>query len=373
MHFDEDGEGDTLEARLIADISNGRPLRLDEYMRRCLYIPPYGYYRRGIPLGAEGDFITSPEISQMFGELLGLWLYERWAMMQAPAAFTLLEAGPGRGTLLADALRAIAQMRQGAQFISAAQIHLLEINRDLRPMQQAALEPYAVTFIDRLGAVPLQPLLVVANEFLDCLPIRAFGRVKGRASNTPADFEELAVGVVEGVLSYVRMRVDDELPVPLEDVAAEYVEISEDAEHFVRSISELIAQYRGAALLIDYGYDTYPAGPSLQAVQRHEKLSPFAAPGLSDLTALVNFPALVRVAKQAGMRVSGPVGQGRFLSQMGIDVRARQLQSQHPEQAEKVQLALSRLCKPSEMGRLFRVIALTEPQSPEPSGFLNDD
>jgi SAM-dependent MidA family methyltransferase len=293
------------------------------------------YYATRDPLGAAGDFTTAPEISQMFGELVGLWLADLWLRSGRPEGAHYVELGPGRGTLAADALRAM----KGAGL--APDVHLVETSPVLRLAQKARV-PGARWHAD-LSTLPEDgPLLVVANEFFDALPVRQLDAA-GR---------ELKVVVKGG--RFVRTGEVE-------------TETSPAALAIAADLSRRLAAEGGAALIVDYGHQRPGRGDTLQAVRRHAYADPFEAPGERDLTAHVDFSALAAVAQ--GVRVSGPVAQGDWLDAMGLPLRAAALAKAAPDRTEEIVEARDRLSSPERMGRLFKAMALTAPGWPEPAGF----
>ena len=319
-----------LEARLRARIAAHGPIPVAEYMAEA----NAHYYATRDPFGVEGDFITAPEISQMFGELIGIWLADLWQRAGEPEAARYVELGPGRGTLAGDALRAM----RGADL--APQVELVETSPVLRAAQAEML---AARWHDDLASLPTgEPLLVVANEFFDALPVRQF-----------AGERELRVGF-DG--RFVR---DGEVD----------TESSPASLAIVGDLTARLATQGGAALIVDYGHDRPGTGDTLQAVSGHAFADPFASPGERDLTAHVDFDALAQAARAGGVRVFGPVAQGAWLNAMGIKARAAALAKSQPERAGEIMTARERLTAPAQMGRLFRVMALVAPGWPEPAGF----
>ncbi len=348
--------------RLIAHrIALTGPIPIAGFMAEALGHPRLGYYRRARPLGAGGDFTTAPEISQMFGELLGAWLAERWRAMGAPSPVRLVELGPGRGTLMADALRAT---RAVAGFHAALDLHLVDTSGPLRMAQRAALADFSPTWHERLDDVPTGPLLLVANEFFDALPVRQFHK-------TAEGWRERMVGLApDGTLRLALAPGLTPFAAALPDapVGAE-AEICEAGRALAADIGARLRQGGGWALIVDYGHDRSSPGTSLQAVRGHRGAGILDRPGETDLSAHVDFAAL---AAAAGVAAFGPVGQGDFLRRLGIEARARTLkQRARPEQAGAVDAALARLLAPDQMGTLFRVLALGDDRSAPPAGFLD--
>lgn len=351
--------------RLIAQrIALTGPISIADFMAEAMGHPRLGYYRRASPsgtgpLGREGDFTTAPEISQMFGELLGAWLAERWLAMGRPAAAQLVELGPGRGTLMADALRAT---RGVPGFHAAIDLHLVDTSVPLRAAQRAALSSYSPTWHERLDDVPAGPLLLVANEFFDALPVRQFHR-------TAAGWRERMVGLgPDGGLRLALAPGPTSFAAALPDApAGAEAELSEAGRAIAGSIGARIARDGGWALIVDYGYDRSQTGTSLQAVRGHSGTDILDRPGETDLSAHVDFAAL---AAASGVPAFGPVGQGDFLRGLGIEARAHTLkQRASAEQARALDAALARLIAPDQMGTLFRVLALGDDRSAPPAGF----
>ncbi|RXR28849.1 class I SAM-dependent methyltransferase [Sphingobium fluviale] len=319
------------------------------------------YYATRNPLGADGDFITAPEISQMFGELIGLCLADIWHRIGRVGAPYYVELGPGRGTLAKDALRAMEQARV------APRAHLVETSPVLRAHQSVAVAH--AKFHDDVESLPGDaPLLIVANEFFDALPIAQ--AVKA----ADGSWRELMVGLgVEGrALAPVigERRVDARVPEALRDAAEGAVhEICPVGATIMLTLARRIARQGGAMIVIDYGYEGPALGDTLQAVRAHKYADPYADPGENDLTAHVDFTLLGNAARQEGLRMSGPVGQGDFLERLGLRARARTLAQAAPERGVEVEAARRRLAAPEQMGRLFRVLGVTHPDWPMPEGF----
>lgn len=349
----------SLRDLLIRQIEANGPIRLDAYMSACLLHPKYGYYTTRQPFGAAGDFVTAPEISQMFGELIGLALAQSWLDQGAPARFTLAELGPGRGTLMRDALRAGAQV---AGFLDAAEVTLLEASPALRDLQEQTLPESLPTWVSETNAFPDQPLFAIANEFFDALPIRQFLRHGDQ-------WRERQVGVVDGRLAF---GLAPALPQPalnnrLDDTQdGDLVELCASATPLLAPIAQRIAAHGGAALIIDYG-DWRTLGDTFQAVQAHAKTDPLQAPGQADLTAHVDFEALAQAAAPAAHTRLTP--QGVFLERLGITQRAQALAARLQGDALTTHIAAHRrLTHPSEMGNLFKVLGLYPPHAAPPPG-----
>lgn len=348
-----------LQDLITAQIRANGPMRIDEYMAMCLLHPTHGYYTTKDPLGAQGDFITAPEISQMFGELIGLCLAQTWLSQGAPARFTLAELGPGRGTLMADILRAT---RNVPGFHDAAEIALVEASPTLRDVQRKTLQAHQVTWFDTTDALPDQPIFLVANEFFDALPIRQFVR-------SDTGWRERQVGLADGALGFGLGPV---LPQPfladrLEDTAdGDLIEDCAQIAPVLHAISSRIAQHGGAALILDYG-DWRTLGDTFQALRAHQKVDPLAAPGLCDLTAHVDFEQLASASAPALHSRVTP--QGVFLERLGITQRAQVLAKTLSASALETHIAAHRrLTHPSEMGNLFKVMALYPAMHQPPPG-----
>jgi NADH dehydrogenase [ubiquinone] 1 alpha subcomplex assembly factor 7 len=362
-------------------IAREGPMTLERYMDLALQHPEHGYYRNRDPLGKEGDFITAPEVSQVFGELLGLWCADVWHQMGKPDPFMLLELGPGRGTMMQDALRATAKI---AGFHEAMRLHLLECNAELRRQQQERLAAHKPVHLDDLSQLPPLPMIALANEFFDTMPIRQFVKTKDGWRERLVDVQdgaltfgegEVAVNVletIENVMQDVRVspanvvRLHGEPDGELQPV----YEISPLSLYFAQRLSAHVVRHGGAGLIVDYGYTAPPGTETLQAVKRHHFVGVFESPGETDLTAYVDFSALRLIAGHEGARVAGPVVQGEFLRSLGAELRAMQLKhNAAPEQTKSIDEALSRLIDPAQMGQMFKAMAVCSPQLREVAGF----
>lgn len=339
-----------LARQIAAQIRLSGPMALDDYMRLCLLHPKHGYYATRDPFGAQGDFTTAPEISQMFGEMVGLALAQAWLDQGRPAPFLLAEIGPGRGTLMADILRAI---RVVPGMVQAAQVTLIEASAHLRGVQRQRLGQ--VAHLDDVAQLPEAPLFLVANEFFDALPIRQVQRVA-------TGWAERVVGLdAQGRLGFQLGPVQPGPDAPLGEIR----ETCPDAPPIAARIAAQIARQGGLAIAIDYG--TWAGGgDSFQALRRHRPEDPFAHPGQADLTAHVDFAPIALAARQAGARVSGLTTQGAWLTALGIQARASRLAAAGDGGADA---ALRRLTAADEMGQLFKVLAFRAPHAPVPPGF----
>jgi NADH dehydrogenase [ubiquinone] 1 alpha subcomplex assembly factor 7 len=325
-----------------------RPERLDHFMARANAI----YYATRDPFA---DFTTSPEISQVFGEIIGLWAAVTWQILGSPAPVALVEAGPGRGTLMADACRAIGRAAPG--FAAALKVHLIETSPRLCAAQASRL-PGAV-WHDDLSTVPAQPTILLANEFLDALPIRQFVR---RGAGWAEKF------VLAG--QWIEQPADSSEVPPRAVTEGDIVEVNEPARAFIGAIAERLGQHEGAALFLDYGPERSAAGDSLQALAQTRPVDPLAHAGSADLTAHVDFADLAGVARGHGASVQGPIPQGPFLAALGLFERTERLARGRPaDQALKLIEAARRLAEPAAMGHLFKVMAICSASCPALPGF----
>lgn len=342
-----------IEAMLRRRIAQTGPVTLHDYMALCLGHPEHGYYATRDPFGAAGDFTTAPEISQMFGELVGLALAQAWLDQGRPAPFRLVELGPGRGTLIADALRAAGAV---PGFRDAADLQLVETSPALRAEQAKRVSAH---WAERLEDTSEGPLFLIANEFFDALPIRQYLRRDGQ-------WFERVVTVAEDRLAYGLARSALPLPAAPEGAVRER---SPGGEAVAGLIGARIAREGGAALIIDYGYAETPplGGDTFQAVRAHGATDPLEAPGEADLTAHVDFAALAETARREGAAATRPVGQGAWLARLGIGARAEALAK--TAGAEPIASALHRLTDPADMGTLFKALAIHPAGAPPPPGF----
>ncbi len=355
------GLADHLRRRIEAQ----GPLSVADYMEDALGHPRYGYYTTRDPLGAAGDFITAPEISQMFGELIGLWCVVQWRSMGAPAPVLLVELGPGRGTLMADILGAA----DGAapEFTAALRLHLVETSPTLRAAQAKTLSTVrpAPAWHGRFEEVSDGPLIVIANEFFDALPVRQFER-------SGQGWRERLVDVDGDGFRFVLsapLEAPPPLPPGLGRVAeGDVTEVSPAGLDLAAAIGGRLAATGGAALIIDYGHGQSAVGDTLQAVKGHAYHGVLDSPGEADLTAHVDFAALGQAAGHAGAAVFDPMGQGAFLEALGLGARAAALIGQAtPDQAREIAAARARLT--GSMGEMFKVMAISSPGLPPPPGF----
>ena len=360
-----------LGRRLAARIARFGPITVADYMAAALADPQAGYYMAGDPFGRAGDFTTAPEVSQMFGELLGLWCADLWDRIGRPDPVWLVELGPGRGTLMADALRA-AKAQPG--FLQAIRLALVEVSPALRAQQAEvlgrAVAGRAPIWLDHAGHLPDGPLLLIANEFFDALPIRQFEK-------TAAGWRERLVGLAEDS-AHLAFTAGPEAPalaalVPetlREAGPGSLAEVCPAGLSLAAWLGSRVAGQGGGALVIDYGAARPSGRPSLQAVSRHRSQDALAAPGEADLTAHVDFGALAEAAAAAGARVQGPVFQGRFLEALGIEARAAALaRDATPAQRLAIQSDLERLTASAGMGEHFKALAVSQPDLDSLPGF----
>ena len=357
-----------LETEIRRLIAVAGPMPIAEYMRLCLTHPQYGYYIARDPIGAAGDFITAPEINQMFGELVGLWMATVWQQMGAPENVRVVELGPGRGTLMLDALRAAEVVKA---FHAAIVLHLVEVSTKLRRMQRERFEAVDVPMVwhDALTEVPSGPVIIVANEFIDALPVhQAVKQADGwheRVVMTGVG-DKLTIGAASDPLPHFEATLPRPLRQSPEGSIYEWRPDTVAIEIGRRVRSD------GAALLIDYGHARQGLGDTLQAVAGHSYADPMSTPGEADLTAHVDFEALAQNAEIIGARAHGPISQRDFLRRLGIEKRAAALKSRAaPGQAAEIDRAMARLTAtgPGGMGALFKVLALADPKIGQLPGF----
>lgn len=339
---------------ITAIIAREGAVGVDRYMQLCLHHPEHGYYAARPSLGEDGDFITAPLISQMFGEVLGLWAVETWRRMGAPSRLILGEIGPGLGVMMSDMLRAA---RRDPAFGAAAEIWLVETSAPLRARQAQTLAGLAAPrWTSSLTGLPDgPPVILVGNELLDCLPIRQAVR-RGR------EWRERRVEVgPDGALRFI----DGDPVAPPDPPAAgpegQIVEWSPAVSTFGLDCGRLAAARGGAVLMIDYGRDLPSSGDTLQALFRHRKESPLARPGGADLTAHADFPAWLEGAAQGGAQTHPVREQGRFLMALGLGYRAQALMRSRPDRAETIARQCARLVDPNQMGALFKAATVTAP------------
>ncbi|WP_074823942.1 MULTISPECIES: class I SAM-dependent methyltransferase [Bradyrhizobium] len=360
-----------LQSEINKLIKSSGPMPVWRYMELCLLHPEHGYYVSRDPLGREGDFTTAPEVSQMFGELLGLWAASVWKAIGSPPMLRLIELGPGRGTMMADALRALRVLPPLYQALS---VHLVEINPVLREKQRATLSGVrSISWHDSIDEVPEGPAVIFANEYFDVLPIhQAVKRETGwheRVVNLDANGR-----LVFGASAEPIPRFEVLLP-PLVRAAPVGAVFEWRPDSEIMKIATRVRDQDGAALIIDYGHMRSDAGDTFQAIARHSFADPLKNPGQADVTAHVDFQALTRAAEDLGARVHGPATQGDFLKRLGIETRAVTLMGKTtPEVSADISGALKRLTDSGRggMGSMFKVMAITEPHLTSVAG-LSDE
>lgn len=340
------------------------PMPVSRFMAEALTHPTLGYYASRDPFGRDGDFITAPEISQMFGELIGMWCAHGWQQLGQPSAFLLVELGPGRGTLMADAIRAC---RGVPGFLDAVDIRLVEVSPALREQQRNALAGIDITWHADIAELPDAPLLLIANEFFDALPIRQFQRHDDH-------WHERLINAGPAGLAYVlspQPVADKLLPPAVRQAPPDsIVELSPARAGVMTEIAARMTAAGGLGLVVDYGYARTAPGDTLQAVKGHARHPVLQAPGTADITSHVDFQALTEAAVSAGAAAHGPLPQGRFLERLGIAARAAALSVKAtPAQAAAIESATARLTGADQMGVLFKVLAVTSTNMPVPAGF----
>jgi NADH dehydrogenase [ubiquinone] 1 alpha subcomplex assembly factor 7 len=345
--------GMTALEKIIGEINAAEgPMPIDRYMGLCLGHPVHGYYMKRDPFGEQGDFMTAPEISQIFGELIGVWCAATWNAMGKPAQFNLVELGPGRGTLMADILKA-AKIMPG--FRDAARIHLVEMSPILRKIQKEKLGT-DVTWHDSIANIPDGPMLLVANEFFDAIPIRQFEKRHDK-------WLERCIGA-EG-MGLMPAALDN-----AQGANGDVIEFAPQRLEIAKEIARRLAKQKGCALIVDYGHLQTAPGDTLQAVRAHEYVPVTDQPGESDITSHVDFEALAKALSQGGAAVHLAITQRAFLLAMGIERRSAILSSKADANTkEALARAVARLAGETEMGNLFKVMVATSPEFPPPYPF----
>jgi NADH dehydrogenase [ubiquinone] 1 alpha subcomplex assembly factor 7 len=348
---------------IVNVIRHEGPLSIARFMTLALHHPTSGYYSRRDPLGPRGDFVTAPELTQAFGEVVGAWLAQAWLDLGRPAPFNLVELGPGRGTLLADALRAT---RAVTGFHEGLRLHLVETSERLQAAQATRLAGFDPSWHARFGEVPYGPLLLVANEFFDALPVHQLVATEHGWVERCVDLD------ADDRLVFSSAERPSPLGADLPEAAPSTVtEVGPARTELARGIGRRIAEDGGVALVIDYGaWAEGPTGDTLQATRRHAPCDPLDAPGSADLTTHVDFRALAAAAAAGGASVCGPVPQGTFLTTLGVHLRtAKLIERATADQKRALRAALFRLTDASAMGELFKVLVLAAPEAPAPPGF----
>ena len=354
-------------------IAQDGPLPLERFMGLALGHPTMGYYITRDPFGVKGDFTTAPEISQMFGELIGLWAAETWVAMGAPPHLHVVELGPGRGTLMKDALRAASVVPAFAQ---AIEVHLVETSPVLAQAQQATLANLDIplSWHGEIETLPPGPMIVIANELFDALPVRHY-------VNQAGAWRERLVGLdAQDRFTFGLSRAPEE-SIKVNAPEGAVIEICAVGQRIMTALATRLVAQGGAMLAIDYGYAQTVLGETLQALQGHRFVNPLEQPGEADLTTHVDFAALARAARAAGAQAHGPITQGALLSRLGIFDRARALSRRaDATQVAQIEAALARLVsdqtghmveggKVDGMGTLFKALCITAPGMAAPAGF----
>ncbi len=367
-----DDKSSPLEKILVEIIRNHGPIRISDYMTDALCHPQYGYYTTNQAFGTQGDFITAPEISQIFGELIGAWLINAWLEIGSPSLFNFIELGPGRGTLMRDILRT-AQLRP--DFLKAARVYMVENSGRQRYEQQQKLssQEAAITWTSSLEEVPFAPTLIIANEFLDCLPIRQFVRTSLKEKHC---WRERMVGISnEQAGPRLAFHLSEELfehpkHAPTSAKPEDVFETCEARDELLHEISNRFTEFKGRALFIDYGHEQSTCGDTLQAIKSHKYWPVLSAAGTADITAHVDFGATQKQAEELALNVDGPITQGYFLQQLGLEQRLLMLRkSANDTEKETLLAGARRLIDPNDMGKIFKVISLSSPSLPEAVGF----
>ncbi len=352
-----------LKALIQARIADTGAVTVAEFMELALGHPEYGYYMKGDPFGIGGDFTTAPEISQIFGEMIGLWAAIAWQQIGQPERTILIECGPGRGTLMSDFLRAANTV---PEFRHSIDLHLVENSPAMRALQRSTLAGLAPTWHDSIDTVPAGPSIVVANEFLDALPIRQFVKTAYGWAERRIDFVADEFTFVPGEkISAGELFLPTATAIP-----GTIFETCPAALNFADKLNRRMKDHSCAALFIDYGHAEPGIGETLQAVRDHKFADPLSDPGAADITAHVDFTSFADRLRDGGARTLGPVSQSEFLYALGISERAnRLLGGATAAQAESIRSATQRLTDPGQMGNLFKVMVATRPEIPTLAGF----
>ncbi|MBH67575.1 MAG: methyltransferase [Rhodospirillaceae bacterium] len=359
---------DTLLNKLVHRINTTGPISVAEFMAESLIHKIHGYYTHGDPFGTKGDFTTAPEISQIFGELLGLWMVTVLNGYKTNYPICLVELGPGRGTLMSDMLRTMSKF---IDVDTMLEIHLVETNKDLRTLQSKVLEKNNTTWHEDLSSLPNKPWFLIANEFLDALPIHQIVKFDGKWVErliSQAKQSHNLTWTIGRMPSQLGLLVPEDVNALAGDNAL--LELSPAVLGILKSIAENITAYGGAALIIDYGYTQPTFTSSLQAIRKHQFVDPLEQPGDADISSHIDFSLIKRESNFYDLNFYGPVTQREFLTRMGINERALALQKNKGLEASKnIQTAVNRLITADDMGNLFKVIALTSHNIIRPPGF----
>lgn len=362
-----------LHKKLVRQIENTGPMTLAEYMGLALMHPEHGYYATRDPFGTQGDFITAPEVSQMFGELIGLWAAQCWLDMGSPSPIQVIELGPGRGTLQSDFQRAIKSALP--DFWTAMQLHLVETSETLAGVQAKTLSDLCArqpTWHQSLQQCPQGPFLLIANEFFDALPISQYIKADDGWHERLIGLEaEPGSNQLQFVAAVLPEPSDRLLPAPVrQSPSGTIAETCPVGQAITSEIAQRATHDPGIALIIDYGHTESAAGDTLQALKAHQYVGVFETPGEADLTAHVDFATLKSVAETAGASTTPVMTQSEFLTRLGIEARTQALTATASDkQRQDIESALNRLIAPDQMGTLFKVMALYSKDLPELPGF----
>lgn len=359
-------------ARILAQrIASDGPISVAEYMAAALGHPELGYYMAKDPFGVAGDFTTAPEISQMFGELVGLWCTNSWLALGKPTPFVLAELGPGRGTLMADVLRALETVPACR---AAARVHLLETSPHLRDRQRQALPDIDAIWHERVEELPMLPAIFIANEFFDALPVEQFIRQDRGWHQRLVDLRPNTSDVTPEFVFTHASKISHTQNMPDAAEIGAIAEASPAAQQIAQEIARRVRSHSSAALIIDYGYAGPAIGDTLQAVHQHNFAAVLERPGDADLTAHVDFSALATSALAVSAGCWGPIGHGEFLRRLGIEARAATLTADAtPRQKTDIETALKRLIGDDQMGTLFKVMAIGPRTVGPPAGFMSEE
>ena len=361
-----------LKQIIIEEILANGPMPLENYMARALGDTAHGYYSKQDPFGKKGDFVTAPEVSQVFGELLGLWGLDFWMKSGPWAEFNIVELGPGRGTLMRDIAHSV---KMHPAYLQSAHLHLLETSPVLQEKQNQTLSKvlgdttpchWHTNINDLLKACHGMPVIIYANEFFDALPIRQFVQENGMWKLKCVDVKDSELVPV----TITDISLTDNLPAAQNFKHGDILETSPQAEAIMTQLANYVADNDGTLLMIDYGYTQNQPGETFQALSDHQPVSPYKSPGNADLTAHVNFKRLAEIAEDSSCRSSGPTSQRNFLISLGLEQRFESL-SLNASSQQKIDLlaARNRLIGIDQMGILFNVLSITKADKALPSGF----
>lgn len=344
----------TLKDIIIDEITMNGPMDVGRYMTLCLCHPEYGYYMRQDPFGVQGDFTTAPEISQLFGETIAAWVVQTWTAMGEPKRWTLLELGAGRGTLMADVLRTLKALNTMPECYSGCDAVLMDVSPVLQSVQGKTLQGYDVSWTDNLDDAPRdRPIIVIANEFFDALPVR-------QLVHSPQGWQERKVKIQDNDLQWCETACALDAGVPDSAQAVPYGtvwEFSPTRESYISEICDAIKARSGAALIVDYGELEHKAGESLHAIKDHTHVDPLVDSGEADLSANVNFKALEDVVSASSLNTEA-MEQGQFLKAYGIEQRAAAVVAVNDDHRDDVEKALHRLTDSAQMGTRFKVMTI---------------